>query len=226
MKKVHVLIIFLFAVCPLLTACSLKNSQSQNENSLKNSVTAASKQKTDETDELSERLKQYKSFLQDEISSETKSDDSFYLSDFCNNVDPKETEDGISYALFDMTGDGLPELHVLTDISYSIHTIENNQLITWYEGDRYVRPLNNRAVLEIIEGNGTDYSYSVLDNKGEVVFFVGFAEPPKGSESKYLFSTGGDDIELSKKDWDKLTKPILTIDSDKIIWEKINNLNF
>lgn len=132
----------------------------------------------------------------------------------------EKEEDEIRYALFDMTGNGMPELHVLTDISYSIHTIENNKLITWYEGERYRRPLNNRAILENL---GSYYGYIVLDNKGEDVFHCAFLE---GSKNTYLFSTGNEYIELSKSDWDKLTRPFLTIGSDKINWENIGNLDF
>ena len=226
MKKYTLISFLIFAVCLFLTACSSKSSQSPDESSLQSSAAAIDTQKTEETDELSERLKRYKAFLQDEISSEHKEDkESYYLRDFCNVVVPEKTEDGIRYALFDMTGDGEPELHVLTDISYSIHTIENNQLTTWYEGDRDNRPLNNRAILQKVESTGTHYTYIVLDSKGEEVICIGFAEPP-GSKYKYLFSTGDDDVELTKSDWDKLTKPFLTIGSDKIIWKNINDLDF
>lgn len=223
MKKVHITsYLFFLTFCFLMTACSLQNSQSPKENSLKKGEKIADVQKRDE---LSEQLKQYKSFLQNGISSETKLDGSCYLRDFCNSVVPGEDDNGISYALFDMTGDGLPELHILTDVSYSVHTIENNQLITWYEGDRHNRPLNNRAILQKVESTGTHYAYIVLDSKGEEVFCIGFSEPP-GPKNKYLFSTGDDDIELSKSDWDKLTKPFLTIGSNKIIWKNIKNLDF
>ncbi len=216
MKKTPIFILSLsFVILLSLTACSSKSSHTTD---------------IQKTDELSERLKQYKAFLQDEISSETKSDGPYYLRDFCNMVVPEKTEDGIRYTLFDMTGDGLPELHVLTDISYSVHTIENNQLITWYQGDRHNRPLNNRAILQKLESTGTHYAYIVLDNKGEEVFSVGFSEPP-GPKFKYLFSTnlsgtGDDDVELSKGDWDKLTKPFLSVGSDKIIWKNISDLDF
>lgn len=220
MKKVCVLTV-LFAVFLSLTACSLKSSQSSNENSPQNSVNSVD----EKTDELSVRLKQYKSFLKDEISSENGSEGAWYLRNFCNRVVPEETEDGIRYALFDMTGDELPELHVLTDISYSIHTIENNQLITWYRGDRYNRPLNNRAILQKPETAGNVYAYKVLDSKGQEVLCISFAEPLE-QPGKCLFGTGDEDIELSKSEWDKLTRPFLTIGSDEIIWKNINDLDF
>lgn len=220
MKKRYIHIIFLsVAIGFFLTACSAKSSGSLNETSSQNNVVNV--EKNDETDELGMRLKKYKLFLEDEISSETQSDGSYYLRNFCNSLGSEE--DGVSYALFDMTGDGMPELHVLTDISYSIHTIENDQLITWYEGDRHVRPLNNKAILEKVESTGTHYAYVVLDNRGEEVFCCEFSE---GAKNTCLFSTGDETIELSKSDWDKLTKPFLTVGSDKIVWKKISDLDF
>lgn len=237
------------AVCFSLAACSSKSGQPTEENRPSNSVTAANiqkteepgagisdVQKTEEADELSGRLKQYKAFLQDEISSETKSDGPCFLRDFCNWAVPGKAGTEISYALFDMTGDGLPELHVLTDISYSVHTIQDDQLITWYEGDRYCRPLNNGAILEKIESTGIHYGYYFLDGKGEMCLCVGFSCPPKGAKKgiyKYYFGTGGgdspidyDDIEVSKKEWKKLTKPFLAMSSDQIIWKHITDLNY
>lgn len=228
MKKSYIHITLFVAVCLSLTACSLKNSQSANENIPQNSADAIDAQKEEETDELKERLQLYKAFLQDEISSENKEEkEAYYLRDYCNCVVPEEDKDRIQYALFDMTGNGLPELHVLTDISYSIHIIENNQLIEWYRGDRYNRPLNNRAILQKLETTGTHYSYTILDCNGKEVFSVGFSKPPKGFEKDYayLFFVGDDEVELSEKKWDKLTKPFLSIGSDKIIWKNIENLN-
>ena len=168
MKRVYVYIVYLSVFLLLLTACSSKSSQlskqKKSKNSSSNSINADGIQKSDE---LNNQLKQYKLFLQDKICSESKSNDRWNLSDFCNTVVPGETEDEIQYALFDMTGDDMPELHVLTDISYSVHTIENDKLITWYKGDRHRRPLNNRAILEKV---GSYYGYIVLDHKGEKVF--------------------------------------------------------
>lgn len=253
MKKAPILTIFLLfvvglavAVCLFLTVGPSKSSQSANEGDSSNSANTANVQKTEKpgadtsdtqkTDKLSERFKRYKAFLQDEISSETKSDGPMSLSDFCNVTVPGKPEAAISYALFDMTGDGQPELHVLTDISYSIHTIEDNQLITWFEGDRYCRPLNNGAILWAKGATGFHYGYYFLDGKGEMCLCVGFGCPPKGAKKglyRYYFGTGGpnspddyDDINVSKKKWKKLTKPFLAMRSDKIIWKHITDLDF
>lgn len=253
MRKAPILTIFLLfvvslavAVCLWLTAGPSTSSDSPNESSPQNNVNADKMQKTEnpdadihgtqETDELSERLKLYKAFLQDEISSETKSDGPMSLSDFCNVTVPGKAESEISYALYDMTGDGQPELHVLTDISYSIHTTRDNQLITWYEGDRYCRPLNNGAILWAKGSTGYHYGYYFLDGQGEMRLCVGFGRPPKGAKKglyRYYFGTGGpdspddyNDIDVSEKKWKKLTKPFLAMRSDKIIWKHITDLDF
>lgn len=236
MKCTRAIIIFLSAVVWLsLTACSAKNDQSSAKSSSKNSVNTAGAQETDavqtdmqktdvqETDASDGYIEQYKAFLQGEISSETKDDGPLYVKDFCNTVIPEEDDEVIHLALYDMTGDGVPELHLLTDISYSVHTVRKGQLITWYEGDRYNRPLNNGMICEKVESTGTSYSYVILDSEGEEIFYVGFVKPPKGWEKNYgyFFSTGDGEVKLSKREWNKLTKPFLKMKSDKIIWKKL-----
>lgn len=217
LKKSYVLVILLFAVCFLLTAC-LSNEKIQQK-----SETITDTQRTEETDELSVWLKQYKAFLQDRVRSEDKENkESYYLTDYCNWVVPGKTEDGIRYALFDMTGDGMPELHVLTDISYTIHTMENHELVEWYDGDRYNRPLNNGMILQKGASESGGDGYIVLDSKGVEVGCVWFGN----NGNDYRFSTGGEDIKLSKNQWEKLKKPFLAIGSDKIIWKNRNDLDF
>jgi hypothetical protein len=174
---------------------------------------------TEEADELNERLKPYNDFLEGKISSEDKEDKEFYyLTDYCNLVDPGKTKDGILYTMFDMTGDGMPELHVITDISYTIHTIENNQLVEWYQGDCHNELLNNGMILQKAASESGGESYIVLDSGGVKVSSIWFGK--KGND--YRFSTGGETITLSKNQWKKLKAPFLEIGSDKISWKKID----
>ena len=63
----------------------------------------------------------------------------------------------------------------------------------------------------------------MLDRDGNRVLGIGFSQPP-GKSQKYLYDTGSGDVELSKKDWNKLTKPFLSIGSDKIVWKNINKI--
>lgn len=217
-KKYTVLILISFAMGVIF---SLILMLPLAEKKLQKSISDDRNNTITEMNELSDILRLYNLFLKNEVGSNNKKGESYFLKDYCNNFNKLDkTGNGVRYALFDMTNDGIPELHVLTDISYSVHTVEGKKLITWYEGDRYRRPLNNKAILGKTESSETYYEYIVLDNKGEEVFSCAFA---KNQRNICLFSNGEDYIKLSKRKWEKLTSPFLSIGSDKINWKNIND---
>ena len=217
-KKYTVLILISFAMGVIF---SLMLMLPLAEKKLQKSISDDRNNTITEMNELSDILRLYNLFLKNEVGSNNKKGESYFLKDYCNNYNKLDkTGNGVRYALFDMTNDGIPELHVLTDISYSVHTVEGKKLITWYEGDRYRRPLNNKAILGKTESSETYYEYIVLDNKGEEVFSCAFA---KNQRNICLFSNGEDYIKLSKRKWGKLTSPFLSIGSDKINWKNIND---
>lgn len=217
-KKYTVLILISFAMGVIF---SLMLMLPLAEKKLQKSISDDRNNTITEMNELSDILRLYNLFLKNEVGSNNKKEESYFLKDYCNNFNKLDkTGNGVRYALFDMTNDGIPELHVLTDISYSVHTVEGKKLITWYEGDRYRRPLNNKAILGKTESSETYYEYIVLDNKGEEVFSCAFA---KNQRNICLFSNGEDYIKLSKRKWEKLTSPFLSIGSDKINWKNIND---
>ena len=217
-KKYTVLILISFAMGVIF---SLMLMLPLAEKKLQKSISDDRNNTITEMNELSDILRLYNLFLKNEVGSNNKKGESYFLKDYCNNFNKLDkTGNGVRYALFDMTNDGIPELHVLTDISYSVHTVEGKKLITWYEGDRHRRPLNNKAILGKTESSETYYEYIVLDNKGEEVFSCAFA---KNQRNICLFSNGEDYIKLSKRKWEKLTSPFLSIGSDKINWKNIND---
>ena len=217
-KKYTVLILISFAMGVIF---SLMLMLPLAEKKLQKSISDDRNNTITEMNELSDILRLYNLFLKNEVGSNNKKGESYFLKDYCNNFNKLDkTGNGVRYALFDMTNDGIPELHVLTDISYSVHTVEGKKLITWYEGDRYRRPVNNKAILGKTESSETYYEYIVLDNKGEEVFSCAFA---KNQRNICLFSNGEDYIKLSKRKWEKLTSPFLSIGSDKINWKNIND---
>ena len=217
-KKYTVLILISFGMGVIF---SLMLMLPLAEKKLQKSISDDRNNTITEMNELSDILRLYNLFLKNEVGSNNKKGESYFLKDYCNNFNKLDkTGNGVRYALFDMTNDGIPELHVLTDISYSVHTVEGKKLITWYEGDRYRRPLNNKAILGKTESSETYYEYIVLDNKGEEVFSCAFA---KNQRNICLFSNGEDYIKLSKRKWEKLTSPFLSIGSDKINWKNIND---
>ena len=216
-KKYTVLILISFAMGVIF---SLMLMLPLAEKKLQKSISDDRNNTITEMNELSDILRLYNLFLKNEVGSNNKKGESYFLKDYCNNFNKLDkTGNGVRYALFDMTNDGIPELHVLTDISYSVHTVEGKKLITWYEGDRYRRPLNNKAILGKTESSETYYEYIVLDNKGEEVFSCAFA---KNQRNICLFSNGEDYIKLSKRKWEKLTSPFLSIGSDKINWKNMH----
>ena len=217
-KKYTVLILISFAMGVIF---SLMLMLPLAEKKLQKSISDDRNNTITEMNELSDILRLYNLFLKNEVGSNNKKGESYFLKDYCNNFNKLDkTGNGVRYALFDMTNDGIPELHVLTDISYSVHTVEGKKLITWYEGDRYRRPLNNKAILGKTESSETYYEYIVLDNKGEEVFSCAFA---KNQRNICLFSNGEDYIKLSNRKWEKLTSQFLSIGSDKINWKNIND---
>ena len=217
-KKYTVLILISFAMGVIF---SLMLMLPLAEKKLQKSISDDRNNTITEMNELSDILRLYNLFLKNEVGSNNKKGESYFLKDYCNNFNKLDkTGNGVRYALFDMTNDGIPELHVLTDISYSVHTVEGKKLITWYEGDRYRRPLNTKAILGKTESSDTYFEYIVLDNKGEEVFSCAFA---KNQRNICLFSNGEDYIKLSKRKWEKLTSPFLSIGSDKINWKNIND---
>ena len=217
-KKYTVLILISFAMGVIF---SLMLMLPLAEKKLQKSISDYRNNTITEMNELSDIIRLYNLFLKNEVGSNNKKGESYFLKDYCNNFNKLDkTGNGVRYALFDMTNDGIPELHVLTDISYSVHTVEGKKLITWYEGDRYRRPLNNKAILGKTESSETYYEFIVLDNKGEEVFSCAFA---KNQRNICLFSNGEDYIKLSKRKWEKLTSPFLSIGSDKINWKNIND---
>ena len=217
-KKYTVLILISFAMGVIF---SLMLMLPLAEKKLQKSISDDRNNTITEMNELSDILRLYNLFLKNEVGSNNKKGESYFLKDYCNNFNKLDkTGNGVRYALFDMTNDGIPELHVLMDISYSVHTVEGKKLITWYEGDRYRRPLNNKAILGKTESSETYYEYIVLDNKGEEDFSCAFA---KNQRNICLFSNGEDYIKLSKRKWEKLTSPFLSIGSDKINWKNIND---
>lgn len=219
MKKKYTVLILISFVMGVIFSLMLMLPLAEKK--LQKSISDDRNNTITEMNELSDILRLYNLFLKNEVGSNNKKGESYFLKDYCNNFNKLDkTGNGVRYALFDMTNDGIPELHVLTDISYSVHTVEGKKLITWYEGDRYRRPLNNKAILGKTESSETYYEYIVLDNKGEEVFSCAFA---KNQRNICLFSNGEDYIKLSKRKWEKLTSPFLSIGSDKINWKNIND---
>jgi hypothetical protein len=129
------------------------------------------------------------------------------------------------HALFDMNGDGIPELHLrpTTGGGYEIFTYRDGQVVLWHVDVDYCSPLNNGALLYERPGGApphTNYMYITLDSNGNEISRVGFAEYDVVDENdlkvgvRYIY----EDNDVSKETWDALTDKFLSIKSDLIEW--------
>ena len=135
------------------------------------------------------------------------------------------------YAFFDMNGDGIPELHLrpVDSAMYEIFTYRNGQVVAWHGGPDWESPLSNGAILYERPGGApthTNYIYTVLDFNGNVISEVSFAkyhsvENGGTSESAddEIFTFGDKDV--TKDEWDSLTKEYLSVTPAQIQWNEL-----
>ena len=133
------------------------------------------------------------------------------------------------YALFDMNGDGTPELHVRSVRDYYIFTCIENVFKVWCENSHYNWPLNNGALLFVSQSIGpkwistnTNYRYQVFNFYGEELFSIAFGKCDMNGdevyddegEDEYYF----EDLFITKAQWDTLTAKYFAVTSDLITW--------
>lgn len=201
MKKFLVLLILL----PLLSACTLKQSHTISQNK----------------DSSKKILLLYKEFLNGNINA--KNGDSFVnINDIFRFGDEEQLKYN-QYALFDMNGDELPELHVRSVYSYDIFTYNDENIVLWHTDVSYSHPLNNGAILYTRSGGAPshiDYAYTLFDFYGNQIFKIYFSVYDATNKNNYdenaLFIF--DEVELSKENWDLLTERYLSLKSDLIDW--------
>lgn len=135
------------------------------------------------------------------------------------------------YALFDMNGDGVPELHLrpVEGGKYVVFTYTDGQVVLWHDGPDYESPLNNGAILYERDGAAPthiNYYYSVLDSDGKEISRVEFSKYHSVDESSLSESADYDvfmiaEKEVSESEWNSLTSAYLSISSDLIVWNEL-----
>jgi len=129
--------------------------------------------------------------------------------------------DTLTYALFDVTGDGIPNLLIRENFMV-ILAYENDSLSVIYSnrffaGHFYV--LTNGATLHYRVGNAPlslNYHYQTLNNDGTVIESVSFNKNMDGQDSKFIYFEF-DGEEISEEEWNQRTQPYLSI--DEIEWK-------
>lgn len=174
-------------------------------------------------EEIDNAVSAYKAFLQGDAEAKDPKHD---LSE-SENVNINDLSLGLNtlYALFDMNGDGIPELHLRPTMGggYEIFTYRDSQVVLWYVNADYCSSLNNGALLYERPGGApphTNYMYITLDTNGNEIVRVEFSKydvvDKRGLKVgvKYIYQ----DNDVSKETWDELTKKFLSIKSDLIKW--------
>ena len=168
------------------------------------------------TNDLDHALELYNEFLMGERTAKPKKGD--YEISINDIFFGNEWNEWNKYAMFDMNGDGIPELHIRSVSFYEIFTYKEEALISWSGFMSRSAPLNNGAVLTVRHGGAnstTTYFYQEFDFNGNERMRVDFdsAESNEGIPVYFFENT-----EVSKKEWDALTEKYLSIGSDKIEW--------
>lgn len=162
----------------------------------------------------------YESFISNEIFAMDKNGQTLSISHFKE----KETNDYQSkYAIYDMNGDGVPELCIKTVFGLYFFTVKDKNIVFWREDTSYSQPLNNMAILsERTESapEHTQYVYTVVGYSGNELLkieFCKYAQTEFQGEDypeKYFINN----VEVSKSVYEELTTPLLDVGTEKIEW--------
>ena len=231
--------VFVFALsacgqnCPI-TPATTQESPTPNAmvtaNSAQPSDSASLQTSNDVSPANKDALAAYKNFLSGNINAQ---DSKHEITDGVVTI-KDISEPGLKtyYALFDMNGDGIPELHLRPIVGggYAVFTYIDGQIVLWHDGPDYESPLNNRAILYERDGAAPthiNYYYLVLDSDGNEVSKVYFSKYHSTDQSGSAESTDYDvfmfeDKKVSKEEWNSLTHKYLLISSDLIIWNLLD----
>ena len=150
-------------------------------------------------------------FLKGEISATNKDGRKVSIRDYLRG-------DYNKYALYDMSGDAVPELILKTGNGLTIFNVRDQGLTVWYQGTIYEKPLNNRAIFYERPGGApehTSYQYIVLDHNGEELQRTSFVE--SYSDNAEYFINGE---RASKTAYEDLYKSF-NLSDDAIVWKDI-----
>ncbi len=128
------------------------------------------------------------------------------------------------YAVYDMSGDNIPELIIKTQRAFDIFMIKDNAVTVWHQGSNYAKPLNNMAILYERPGGApehTYYQYYKLGPNGEEIEKITFSiysGTEVSSGVKYEETYYVNDEKATKDVYNSTANPILALSDDEIIW--------
>lgn len=211
--------------CSEQTAAPSSNGTSSSATSAATSATVIALSGTESslTSDGAELL--YKKFLSGEITARGKDGETIRIDTYLNNA----TQDFKGeYTILDMNGDDIPELYIKTVRDCTIFWIKNNEVTVWRDEVNYSMPLNNMAILLTRPGGApthTSYTYFVLGYNGDNLLRIDFEEYYEGANGEPLQTYLYQGVVVSKDVYETLTKPLLEVGSDKIVWHELENKN-
>ncbi len=220
MKKIFGVILTVFLCAAMLVGCG-ENSGSdqsggsaaevgQTASSADSAQTPKNYLKTDSTqaEAYNAAINAYNAFLSGEINAVDKTTNKAFN---INDMDALNSSGINSFALFDVNGNGIPELHTRSDF-YDVFSYQDGQLVRWYTSgvnltDGNVIPLDNGAVFAALETTGTSYEYTTFGPDGTATTITFFKPDDSSKEYPYYFNGK----EVSKEDYDNLTKKYMAL---------------
>ena len=153
--------------------------------------------------------------------------------DFLQNQNGEGPEEIYKFAFYDVTGDGIAELHAISD-HHSIYTYSGGEVVELYtSGANFQNAdivlLENKALFVSFFSLGTRY-YTYTTFTDSVVSSIHFwydvdesffdDDCPSEKEFEYSVSHSFDEKSVSKAEWELLTKDILALKKANIEWQR------
>jgi|GEM_PF-1888851 len=255
MKKTNLLICIL-SVCLLLTAfagCKQEAAESTPESIAESAVEQETSTSQPSTSEIIvytendpmyiEALVAYEEFLRGErpFNSRTADTPLLYITEMeqvhFTVMEYEEVERRVTYALYDMNGDGIPELHLTGFNGYLALTYYNNELISWFHGgtsgsSHSYYPTESGNVLYIRPGAAPPhitYQYLILNYFGREIERIYFAKYDVNMDGEYTETDANvdrretdayyfEDEQVTKAEWDELTEEYFADSIDFLEW--------
>ena len=204
MKKLFCAVLIIF----VLTACNTTLPYDTTNKDEGVSVESTADSASNDQEEILDIDSAFDAYLKGEISATDGSEKRYVYQHTCIS-DGKEGID--TYALYDVTGDGVPELH-LHFMGYEILMCQNGKLVTIYDSRTNLQHgpitlLENGAMFEEHTTFDTMYTYTTFNADGTTneIQFELLEYPEEEKERNTYYFEGR---KVTKQEFDELTKEI------------------
>lgn len=155
------------------------------------------------SDAYNQAVKAFDEFLLGKRATETSYGDEYFVKVYHPLDEDSRSEDIDTFALMDITGDGIPELHTRSSAYYNIYSYQNNEIKSVFDTNTLHGPvylLENGMMFTTHATTGTIYTFTTFaaDGTNTDLWFL----DTDGHDGSYQF----DGKFVTKTEWDELTK--------------------